>query len=156
MPSATSSASARPSAQPLCARLLVAMPLVCAMVAAGCTGGSRPPVELHPVGGQVEFGGRPPVGARITLHPTDGDWPLDSLPSAIVGGDGAFRLGTLTPDDGAPAGTYVATLQWFRVGADGSVGGNALPVRYASPASSPLTISIVPGQTELPTLRLVR
>lgn len=155
MPSATSSASARSSAQALCARLLVTMALSCATVAGGCTGG-RPSVELHQAGGQVEFGGKPPVGARITLHPTDGDWPLDSLPSATIGPGGAFRLGTLTPDDGAPAGTYVATLQWFRVGADGTVGSNALPVRYASPSTSPLTISIVPGQTELPTLRLVR
>ena len=155
MPSALSFAPTRVPARRFFSRLLVALSLACVTLAAGCSGG-RSPVELHQVGGQVEFGGRPPVGARITLHPTDRDWPLDSLPAATVGDGGAFRLGTLTPDDGAPAGTYVATLQWFRVGPDGTVGSNALPTRYASPSTSPLTISVVPGQTELPTLRLVR
>lgn len=122
----------------------------------GCFGSSRPLCELHQVRGTVVFGKKTPVGARITLAPKDGDWPHDSLPSATVGEDGSFCIGTFGRDDGAPVGTYVATLQWFPVRADGSVGGNAIPPRYASVATSPLTLAVAAGSNELPAIRITR
>jgi hypothetical protein len=122
----------------------------------GCFGSSRPPCELHEVHGTIVFGKKTPVGARITLAPKDGDWPHDSLPSATVGEDGSFRIGTFGRDDGAPTGTYVATLQWFPVRADGSVGGNAIPPKYASVATSPLTVAVTAGSNQVPAIRITR
>ena len=44
----------------------------------------------------------------------------------------------------------MATVQWFRLGPDGGAGGNVLPKRYASPATSPLSVTIREGKNELP------
>lgn len=137
-------------------RYVIAFPLAGTLLIVGCLGAGGPAVELHAVRGRVEFEGKPPAGARVTLHPKGSDWQLNALPVGLVGEDGAVQFGTLTNDDGAPAGDYVATVQWFRVEPDGSVGGNALPSTYASPSSSPLEVSVVPGQPDLPPLRLSR
>jgi hypothetical protein len=125
------------------------------LLAAGC-GPSTPPVALHEVRGRVEFGRQTPVGARVVLYPRDGAWPHTSLPTATVTDDGSFRIGTFAADDGAPAGTYVATVQWFPVGKDGSVGGNALPQKYAVPDTSPLTVTVQAGVNDLPPLEITR
>lgn len=115
-----------------------------------------PPCELHDVCGNVVFGKAVPVGARITLIPKDGSWRYDAFPTATVGADGWFRVGTFRKDDGAPAGTYVATVQWFPIATDGTVGRNVLPPRYASPNTSPLTVSVSAESTILPPLRINR
>lgn len=117
---------------------------------------ARPPCELHEVRGRLVFGKTVPVGAKITLTPREGGWPYDAFPTAIVGADGWFRVGTFGREDGAPAGTYVATVQWFRVAPDGSVGGNVLPRKYASAASSPLTVSVTGESKTLPELKILR
>ena len=121
----------------------------------GC-GSGGPSVALHEVRGRLEFGGKPPAGAQVVLHPETAEWPLDSLPGATVGDDGSVRVGTVEPGDGAPAGTYVATVQWFRVGPDGSVGGNVLPAKYAAASTSPLRVTVEAAANELPPLKLTR
>ena len=121
----------------------------------GC-GRGGPQVDLHEVRGSLEFGTRPPTGAQVVLHPKDVAWPLGELPTATVGDDGSFRIGTIQPGDGAPAGTYVATVQWFPVGPDGSVGGNAIPPKYASADTSPLTVTVQPGVAQLAPLKVTR
>jgi hypothetical protein len=128
---------------------------VVALLNAGC-GRSGPAVALHEARGRVEFGPNPPAGARVVLHPKDVAWTLDDLPGGTVGDDGSFRIGTIQSDDGAPAGTYVATVQWFRVGPDGSVGGNAIPQKYASADTSPLIVTVAPGTSELAPLKIIR
>lgn len=109
-----------------------------------------PPCPVHPVLGVARIGATPLVGAQIRLYPRGHALPDDAVPTATVQADGTFTLGTFRKDDGAPAGEYVATVQWFRVAKDGSVGGNALPKRYASPTTSPLTLTVREGRNELP------
>jgi hypothetical protein len=109
-----------------------------------------PPCPVHPAAGVARTGKTPLVGAQIRLHPRGMTLPDDAVPTATVQADGTFTLTTFTKGDGAPAGDYVATVQWFRVAKDGSVGGNALPRRYASPATSPLTVTIREGANSLP------
>ena len=116
----------------------------------------RPPCELHEVRGRVVFGKTVPAGARITLTPREGIWPYDAFPTATVAADGSFRFGTFGREDGVPAGTYVATVQWFRVAPDGAVGGNVLPKKYASASTSPLTVSVASGPHDLPPLQITR
>jgi hypothetical protein len=105
---------------------------------------------VHPATGIARAGQTPLVGAQIRLHPHGMTLPDDAVPTATVQADGTFTLTTFTKGDGAPAGDYVATVQWFRVAKDGSVGGNSLPKRYASPTTSPLTVTIREGANTLP------
>jgi len=149
-PSPIASSARRPTRVRPCLALAV-----CAVLAAGC-GSGKPQVALHPVQGRLEVGPQPPVGAIVTLHPKDAAWPHPSLPSGTVGADGTFRIGTFGPDDGAPAGDYVATVQWFRVGPDGSVGGNVIPPKFARPESSPFAVAVQPGANDLPPLKVSR
>jgi len=109
-----------------------------------------PPCAVHRAAGVARAGKTPLVGAQIRLHPRGMTLPDDAVPTATVQADGTFTLTTFTKGDGAPAGDYVATVQWFRVAKDGSVGGNALPKRYASPTTSPLSVTIREGTNELP------
>jgi hypothetical protein len=109
-----------------------------------------PPCPVHPAAGIARTGKTPLVGAQIRLHPRGMTLPEDAVPTATVQADGTFTLTTFTKGDGAPAGDYVATVQWFRVAKDGSVGGNSLPKRYASPTTSPLTVTIREGANTLP------
>jgi len=109
-----------------------------------------PPCPVHPAAGVARTGKTPLIGAQIRLHPRGMTLPDDAVPTATVQADGTFTLTTFTKGDGAPAGEYVATVQWFRVAKDGSVGGNSLPKRYASPTTSPLTVTIREGANTLP------
>lgn len=109
-----------------------------------------PPCPVHPAHGIARIGTTPLVGAQIRLYPRGHALPDDAVPTATVQADGTFVLGTFRKGDGAPAGDYVATVQWFRVAKDGSVGGNALPKRYASPTTSPLTVTVHAGVNDLP------
>jgi len=113
-----------------------------------------PPVPVHPVTGRLVFGKTIPVGAQITLHPRSGALPDDAVPQGRVAEDGSVVFTTYAEAAGVPEGEYVATVQWYRVGRDGSVGGNAVPSRYASPAKSPLVVTVAPGVNELPPFRL--
>jgi len=120
------------------------------LVVGVCTLSGGRSCVVHPATGIARAGQTPLVGARIRLHPRGMTLPDDATPSATVQDDGTFAFTTFEKGDGAPAGEYVATVQWFRVVKDGSVGGNALPPRYGSPTTSPLTVTIREGTNELP------
>lgn len=120
------------------------------LVVGVCTLSGGRSCVVHPATGIARAGQTPLVGARIRLHPRGMTLPDDATPSATVQDDGTFAFTTFEKGDGAPAGDYVATVQWFRVAKDGSVGGNALPPRYGSPTTSPLTVTIREGTNELP------
>jgi len=111
---------------------------------------ARPTCMAHPAAGIARVGKTPLVGAQIRLHPRGMTLPDEATPSATVQADGTFALTTFTKGDGAPPGDYVVTVQWFRVAKDGSVGGNSLPKRYASPTTSPLSVTIREGKNDLP------
>lgn len=126
------------------------------LVVAVATLSGGPPCPVHPAHGIARIGTTSLVGAQIRLHPRGHILPHDAVPTATVQADGTFVLGTFRKGDGAPAGEYVATVQWFRVAKDGSVGGNALPQRYASPTTSSLTVIVRDGINELPPFTFTR
>lgn len=85
--------------------------------------------------------------------------PIDS--KGREGSDGTFVLGTYGKDDGAPAGEYVATVQWFVKldlrDLDGELAPrNLLPSRYRSIKTSGLNIRIQEGENQLPAINLMR
>lgn len=115
--------------------------------------------RVYPARGAALFAGKPMLNASILLHPADEKEPNFPRPKATVNEDGAFVLGTYSKDDGAPAGEYIVTMQWFgkqdaRVSEDAPPPVNRLPARYANPKTSRLTVRIQAGENKLPTLNL--
>lgn len=106
---------------------------------------NRAPCPLYPLSGRLVIGKVIPAGAQVSLLPKSAPLPDDAVPRAIVREDGSFTFGTFAKEDGVPAGEYVALVQWFRVSQDGSGGANVLPVKYASPATSPLSVTVTEG-----------
>jgi hypothetical protein len=120
------------------------------LLLSGCGGGDQVPV--YPVAGKVSFGKVVPAGAQIVLHPEGHKLPGDAIPVGTIAADGSFKVGTYGTDDGAPAGEYKATVQWFKVvsGPGGSgPGPNVLPAKYADPAKSPIRIAVAEGANDL-------
>lgn len=116
----------------------------------------RPPVPLHPFSVNVVVGDTVPVGARVVLHPRSRPLPHAAVPQGTVREDGSVSFVTYPPASGVPAGDYVATVEWFRVAADGSVGGNAVPARYSLRERSPLVVTVMPDAAGHETLRIAR
>lgn len=125
--------------------------------AGGCAEAKPERVAVYPVAGKITFQGQPAHGALITLHPKGG--PLENVPTprANVGPDGAFRVTTFDGGDGAPAGEYVLTVQWYKPvkrGADIVAGPNVIPRKYAAPESSGKVVTIAAGPNDLQTIQL--
>src|SRR5206468_35759 len=103
-----------------------------------CGPGRRP---VYPVSGKVLVQGRPAAGAQLTFHPVGENGPNAIRPVAHVDDQGNFRLTSYKEGDGAPAGEYRVTVQWFRAVPDPSQRGeytprNFLPARYGQAESS--------------------
>jgi len=116
----------------------------------GCGGESR--VSVVPVSGKVTFQGTAPAGAQVVLHPVTRSDETSVAPSGTVKEDGSFQISAYDQGDGAPPGEYVATVQWFRLVAEEGGSGrgpNVLPVKYASPETSPVKVTVNSDATEL-------
>lgn len=122
-----------------------------AMLVAGCSGG-EPRVPVFPAGGKVSFAGEAPRGAFVVLHPSQAKDDKTPLPSAEVKDDGSFTLTTYDGGDGAPAGDYAVTIQWYKLVGKGSevkAGPNVIPPQYSKPETSPWKVSICSARNEL-------
>ncbi|WP_246196651.1 hypothetical protein [Aquisphaera giovannonii] len=119
---------------------------------AGCSGNDGR-VAVYPVKGKVTVGGEVPEGALVVLHPTGGAGATEHSPSGKVKQDGSFSLTTYEAEDGAPAGNYVATIQWNKLikkGNDFVAGPNAVAKEYGSKDSSPWQVTVESKPNELP------
>ena len=96
--------------------------------------------------GKLTLDGQAPDGAKLVLHPTNvqGE-PTGAAPNARVGGDGSFSVSSYSPNDGAPPGEYVVTVEWYKVSPEGAPGPNVIPKEYASPKTSPIKVTIKAG-----------
>lgn len=123
-------------------RFLVLAIVPAAISLTGC-GESR--VEVFPVSGKLTFDGKPPAGAQITLHPVSAG--VEGVaPSGAVKPDGSFQVSAYQAGDGAPAGDYVATVQWFRFDEKlGGAGPNVIPAKYTDPKTSPIKVTVKAG-----------
>ncbi len=125
------------------------------LVLGGCAKQATAPV--YPVHGQVLLNGKPLADAIVSFHVQNGN-DKEAFPAAHTDREGHFSLTTYSTGDGAPEGSYAISLVCFRSrGARNSVGGhaeNVVPQRYASPSSSGLTATVVPGDNELQPLKL--
>jgi hypothetical protein len=124
------------------------------LLLAGC-GEER--ITLHPTSGTIRFGEAVPAGAQIVLHPQGHVLPPDAIPIAQVEDDGSFVFGTYNTGDGAPAGAYKATVQWFKlVKNEGGAGRgpNVLPRSYADPQTTPLSVTVTEGENTIPAIKI--
>jgi hypothetical protein len=128
-------------------RLLV-LGIVPILAFTGCGGETRVPV--FPVSGKVRFKGQVPAGAQIVLHAVNSTDTSGISPSGTVKNDGSFLITAYEPGDGAPAGEYVATIQWFKYLPEaGGAGPNVLPAKYSSAKASPIRVSVGGGPVEI-------
>lgn len=135
---------------PLFAGLAAALSLI------GC-GSSEPRVPVVSVTGKISFQGQVPAGAQVVLHPVATAAESNVVPSATVKEDGTFAISAYDQGDGAPPGEYVATVEWFRLVATEGGGGrgpNVLPAAYASPATSPIRVTVKTESTQLPPIEI--
>jgi hypothetical protein len=109
--------------------------------------------------------GQPCANAFVIFHPRGGNERLQKLrPTARVGSDGYFRLGTYQAEDGAPLGDYAITVEW--PGPDPNIplaagdeeaamsGPDRLGGKYQNAATSELAATIAPGENELPPIEV--
>lgn len=118
----------------------------------GCESEYVAPVATFKTAGKATFKGQPIEGATLILH-RQGETLADvPAPSARVNADGSFAATTFVSEDGAPAGEYVATVEWRKmqkVDGDWTPGPNLLPAAYADPGKSPIKITIAEGENVL-------
>jgi hypothetical protein len=84
----------------------------------------------------------------VLLHPTD-EAAMIFRPHARANEQGEFELTTFRTADGAPAGTYVVTVQWRRAEDHPEQGDDLLPSVYSDPKTSMLRVTVTPGLNEL-------
>jgi len=91
---------------------LVMFGLVVVSVFSACDGTPEGRVPVHPVSGEVQFQGKPLVGAVVTFHPEDeAKYGKDvPRPTGRTNQDGKFELTTYGLADGAPVGSYLVAI----------------------------------------------
>jgi len=130
--------------------------LILGAVLSGCGGRPERPETVYPLTGELHFEGKPAAGASIILHTQDDS--ISARPMATVGDDGTFAVTTYEPGDGAPPGEYKVTVEWHRP-VDGQISTgddlpppNVLPPAYASPKTTPITVTVEEGENTFPTI----
>lgn len=140
--------------RPTFSALILAGALGCCAV--GCSDSGPPRAATYPVSTTITFQGKPIPGAFVALHPKT---PLDDVPTprANIGKEGELKVSTYDTADGAPAGEYVVTVEWYKPikqGGDVVSGPNVIPRKYASPKTSPVVIKVAEGATEIPPIQI--
>src|SRR5262245_25421017 len=93
-------------------------PLFAVLLVVLCCSSCQEGKKFYPVRGQVLVDGKPAERALVVFHPVDDADPQKIQPSAAVEADGSFNLKSYIAEDrvtrdGAPAGAYRVTVQWF-------------------------------------------
>lgn len=126
------------------------------LLAAGCGEEAEPRPSVHPVQGSLLINGEPAAGARVSLHPVNGQNfdQRGSRPWGIVGSDGTFVLRTYEEGDGAPEGTYDVSIIWMTNPDSLGPSPDRLGGQYARPESSPFQVTISEGENQLDPIRI--
>lgn len=132
-------------------RGMAALVLSTLMMCSGCSSAPEGP-PTYPVKGKVLYQGQPASGAFVVFHPKAKIDGVDGPPTAQVKADGTFELTTRGAMDGAPAGEYAVTIEWYKLvttNGDVSRGPNVIPNQYTLPQSTPLKLAINAGENNL-------
>lgn len=136
-------------------RLVVVPVLFVVAVSLGCSKSDR--IAVHPVEGQLTWNGQPLPNAFVVLHPQDKSNPKLLTARAQTGADGKFQLSTYDQADGAAAGEYKVTVEYYRPVKNGSgfePGPNVLPAKLARPETSEISVRVAEGKNTLAPISL--
>jgi hypothetical protein len=106
-------------------------------------------LPTYSVNGKLLVNGRPAEHATVIFHPVGATGPEVVKPHGKVGPDGSFTLTTYDGNDGAPAGEYKVSVEWWLAGRPDEGPSNRLPAKYAQPETSGLSATVAAGSTEL-------
>lgn len=112
-------------------------------------------VPLQKVNGKILINGQTPEGLILRFFSLNAPVDVrDSKPWGYVKADGTYAMTTYKElDDGCPPGEYAVTIYWpqksFGPGADDRLGN-----RYRTKETAPVTVSVIRGKRELPTIEL--
>lgn len=123
---------------------------------AGCNSSNG--VTLFPVEGELRLNGQPLAGAHVVFHPLQSTAKVPPA-RAQTDASGKFKLTTFQTEDGAPAGTYSVTVEYFPLWQQHDeflAYRNVLPPKYASPATTDLKIEVAQGTNKLNALEIKR
>jgi hypothetical protein len=137
-------------------RTMVCWGLLASALLCGC-GGKEAWDTSYPAKGVVKYKGKPIKDAELLLFPVDELVPESVRPRGKTNENGEFILSTYGTGDGAPAGSYKVTVIHHQVVIHkDSVGTkpNDLPPKYASAATTDVTVEINAGETEIPVIEL--
>lgn len=144
----------------LLSKLSAAAVLCATLLLAGCGAGDGVErLTVHPVQGSVTFEGKPLPNAQIAFHPKN---PTDQRAKVALGtsdANGTFQLTTYDTHDGAVAGEFTVTVQYFQLQQNGesfSPGPNVLSPQIANPATSDIVLRVAEGPNKLPPLEVRR
>jgi hypothetical protein len=133
--------------------------LVALVTVAACKDDGR--IQVYPVQGRVLVAGAPAGGARVVFYPQSDELkkPGMPVPEGMTDSQGAFKLRSYEPDDGAPAGDFKVSVIWFEPQKDGSIvdspsAKDRLAGRYSNPQKSQLTAKVEKGGGEIPPFEL--
>ncbi|NBO91249.1 MAG: hypothetical protein EBV06_02870 [Planctomycetia bacterium] len=107
----------------------------------GASDGRKP---VYSVTGKVTYGGKPAAGATVVFHPLGAD---DVRPRGKVADDGSLEVTTYDAKDGAPAGDYRLSVEWWLSPGKDAPPTNRLPASLGNPQTSGLTVKIEKGQS---------
>jgi len=124
-------------------------------ISLGCSQSDRIPV--HPVEGQLTWNGQPLPNAFVVLHPQDKSNPKLLPARAQTDASGKFQLSTYDQADGAAAGEYKVTVEYYRPIQNGNglePGPNVLPAKLARPETSEINVRVAEGKNTLEPISL--
>jgi hypothetical protein len=122
---------------------------------AGCNQSDRLPV--HPVEGQLTWQGQPLTNAYVVLHPQGASDPRVLPARGQSDATGKFHITTYEQADGAVAGEYRVTVEYYRPIKNGSSiepGPNVLPPKFARPETSEIKVRVAAGKNTLEPIAL--
>jgi hypothetical protein len=128
--------------------------------AVGCSSTDDGRMEVYPVTGTVQVGGKPAEGAEVVFYGATPELqgPGTVAPRGVADANGVFHLQSYAPDDGAPAGKFNVTVVWPEpVPPDAGEmyrPKDRLNGKYAKPEGSGLTVEVPVGGGELPPFEL--
>ena len=126
--------------------------IVVILSAAGCKSEPEEP-PTYPVSGEVFYKGKPAAKAKIIFRPQDGS-TIGPWPHATVDETGHYQLTFRRLNDGAKEGEYAVIITLRHGQNDGDVGPNILPAKYARAETTPIKITIKPGDNVISRINL--
>jgi hypothetical protein len=121
----------------------------------GCN--DRKVVAVHPVSGQILYGGKPAAGVHVYFYPTSAATipEIPANPHGVTDANGKYSLTTFSENDGAAEGGYQVILFWPPEHAknDGDSDSDRL-LGWFNGVHSKLTANVKTGTNTLPAFKL--